>query len=265
MGLISKIHSSAPYRVTILWMIYYPLVCVIFSAIFAAPIEFGNGASFKDAFLYEMSLFTGAIFPLTAYTPEGTDGQIVITNLLAVLHQIILSIFIGISAGPMIETLLEVDAGPLTRFDPDGTLLVPRTKLGMFLKIFFYYILILAISVFWSIWWGGFLALSEGWPFKDGFVTALGVITSGAFALNPTNAPVTVGGIFCGFYLGIMGAAMLGLTIAVASVPLLGFDLSYKDSPAVRVFPLLLLSVEQRNKLGLNGNKEEAIDKDLEN
>ena len=261
-SLVARIHSSWGYRLMVLWMIYYPLVCVIFSAIFAVPIDFGDSASYKDAFLYEMSLFTGAVLPLTSYTPSGTVGQIVITNILAVLHQIILSIFIGLSAGPMIETLLDVGAGPLTKIDPTGTLLVPRTKLGFFLKIFTFYMIILIISVIWAIYWGGFLALAEKWPFTDGFVTALGVITSGAFAMNPANAPVTGWGIFCGFYLGVMGAAMLGITIAIASVPLLGMDLSYDNSPAVRVFPLLILSAEQRERLGIGQGTSAKSDAD---
>ena len=78
----------------------------------------------------------------------------------------------------------------------------------------------------------------------DGFVTALGIITLGLTVLQPDKFPIMGWGLFCGFYLGVMEAAMLGL-------PLLGVDLSYEDSLAIRLFPLLLLSVEQHEKLGI--------------
>jgi hypothetical protein len=235
-------------------MLYYPLTCVIFSLIWAGPIALAEKAAFLDAFYFELSLFTGSIIPLTNWAPatDGT-GSYAIINLLAVAHQMILAFFIGVSAGPMIEGILDWKAGPLTRFDPEGTLLVPRTKTGLFLKVIVYYILIVALSVFWAAYWGGLMALAEGWPFLDGFVTALGAITSGLTVLEPSKLPVTGWGLFCAFYIGVMGAAMLGLTIAVASVPLLGVDLSYEDSPVVRIFPMLLLSAEQREKLGIVG------------
>ena len=45
--------------------------------------------------------------------------------------------------------------------------------------------------------------------------------------------------------------AVLGLIIAVASVPLLGVDLSYDNSPVVLAAPMLLLSAAQRKRLGI--------------
>eukprot|EP00976_Prorocentrum_cordatum_P072717 1180821-Prorocentrum_minimum.AAC.1 len=250
---LQKLHSSSAYRLNVLWLLYYPLVAAMFSLVWAGPIALVEGVAFKKAFYYELMLFTGSVFPLTNWAPSTTNaGSVAIINLLAVAHQVILAVFIGISAGPMIEGLLDVGGGPhLTKVDPKGTLLVPRTKQGFFLKLAFYYLIICAAAVAWAVYWGGLLALAEGWPFADGFVTALGVMTSGLTVLEPGKSPETGWGIFIGFYIGVMGAAVLGLVIAVASVPLLGMDLSYDDSPVVRIFPRLLLSREQRAKLGL--------------
>ena len=248
---LKSVHSSAGYRLFILWMIYYPLVATIFSLIWAGPIAAAERTAYLNAFYFELQLFTASIVPLGSWSPpDATSGTYALINLLAVAHQIIFSIFIGISAGPMIEQLLAIK-GPsfLARVDPDGSLLVPRTKLGFFLKLILFYLIIVAFFVFWAIYWGGFMALAEGWPFNDGFVTALGVITSGLTVLQPDKFPITGWGVFCGFYLGVMGAAMLGLTIALSSVPLLGIDLSYDDSPVVRIFPLLILSKEQRDRI----------------
>lgn len=268
---LQKFHSSSAYRLFVLWMLYYPLACVIFSLFWAWPIALADKTAYLNAFFFEMSLFTGSIIPLTDWAPptDGT-GSFAIVNLLAVAHQVILACFIGVSAGPMIEGLLDIKGGMLMKkIDPEGTLLIPRTKSGLFLKMIVFYIIIVVLSIIWAAYWGGFMSLAEGWPFLDGFVTALGVITSGLTVLQPDKFPVTGWGLFCGFYTGVMGAAMLGLTIAVASVPLLGVDLAYDDSPAVRIFPMLLLSAEQREKLGLKGgccgakggdSKEESAD-----
>jgi len=254
-GLCARIHASAGYRLFILWMIYYPLVCLIFSLIWAGPIALADKTAFLNAFYFELQLFSGSIIPLTPWDPSGDGkGSFALINLLAIAHQVILAMFVGVSAGPMIEGILAIGGGPCFKsIDPEGSLLVPRTKLGLFLKTIIFYLIIVLLSCFWAVYWGGFMALSEGWPLLDGFVTALGVITSGLTVLQPDKFPVTGWGLFCGFYIGVMGAAMLGLTIAVASVPLLGVDISYEDSPAVRIFPMLLLSKEQRDRLEIKG------------
>ena len=106
----------------------------------------------------------------------------------------------------MIENLLEIGSGPLTKFDPKGTLLVPRTKAGYYLKLITYYLLVLAFSTVVSLALGGIISAAEGWEFRKGFVLALGVATSSNTQLGGTQIITSTGGKICGFFMGIVGA-----------------------------------------------------------
>lgn len=249
---LARIHSSSFSRLTILWTVYYALVGAAFSAVWAGPIALIESTSYNNAFLFELTLFTGSIFPLTDWVPSDGAGLVIITNLLAVAHQIILAVFVGISAGPMIEGLIEIpNLSFVNGVDPEGTLLVSRTGKGFCIKIVIFYLAILSVCCLFSLLWGGLLAWAEGFAYDDGFVTALGVATSSLTANMPADPPSTILGQICGFYIGVIGAKVLGITIALASVPLLGIDISYDKSPVVRFAPMHFLSKEQRKKLGL--------------
>lgn len=226
MGFLSTCHNSAAWRLTVLWMIYYPLFAAFVSVILAGPIAALEGCSFMDSYHWMLQSNTAAAFPLTTWAgPTGTIG-IILTNCIAIIHQILLAIFVGISAGPMIEALLDVGSPCFNSCDPDGSLLVPRTRCGFFLKLIAFFFILVIFSSLASIFLGGMLALAEGYSFAEGFVFSLGIITSGNTVLAGTPTVETTAGAFVGFYVGIAGAAMLGLIIAVASVPMLGVDLS---------------------------------------
>ena len=77
---------------------------------------------------------------------------------------------------------------------------------------------------------------------------ALGEVTNTKVTLAGTPAPKTSGGKFVGLLLGVLSAAILGLFIAVGSVPLLGFGLTFDRSPLLRGLPFLL-NAEQKEEL----------------
>lgn len=249
MGVLADIHASSAYRGLILWIIYFPIACSLVSAIWAGPIAAIEGASFSDAFHWQLQTFTTAALPLTSWGgPTGTAG-IILCNITAVFHQIILAIFVGLTAGPVIEPLLGIGAGVCG--DSDGSMMVARTFGGFLKKIFLLYVCIALLGLLCSVLLGGLLSAAEGWPFEDGFVLTLGSITSSLTVLPGTPVAETTAGIVVGFYTGMISAAFLGLIIAVASVPLLGVDLSYDNSPVVLAAPMLLLSAAQRKRLGI--------------
>lgn len=167
-NLIERIHSSPPYRLMILWMIYYPLLSIIVSLPFSGFIALAENTSWKNAFGFELQMFTGSVIPLTPWAPGGGTGGFIIVNLVALAHQIILAIFVGLSAGPMIEGMINISYDPFKGFDPEGSLFVPRTKAGLFFKMILFYFIIVVVTIVWSVWWGGFMAYSESWPFMDG-------------------------------------------------------------------------------------------------
>ena len=134
MGVLADIHASSAYRGLILWIIYFPIACSLVSAIWAGPIAAIEGASFSDAFHWQLQTYTTAALPLTSWGgPTGTAG-IILCNITAVFHQIILAIFVGLTAGPVIEPLLGIGAGVCG--DSDGSMMVARTFGGFLKKIF---------------------------------------------------------------------------------------------------------------------------------
>merc|ERR1712216_1079935 len=104
-----------------------------------------------------------------------------------------------------------------------------------------------------SIIFGGILSACESWPFVDGFVLALGEVTNTQVALPNTPPPATTAGKAFGLVLGVLSAAILGIFIAVGSVPLLGFDLSFEKSPFVRLVPAVLNAEQKEEILGSMG------------
>jgi len=249
MGALAKIHASSSYRLAVLWLFYFPLVCALLSVIWAGPVALAEGVAFEQAYYWQLQTLTTSSLPLTAWSGPAGAGGIVITNMLAVLHQLILAVFVGLSAGPMIEPMLGRHAGSCG--DKEGTLMVARTFKGFLLKLVVLYVTIALYAVLVSILLGGLLSLAEGWAFEDGFVQTLGAITSSGTTMPNTPVLETTAGWWAGFYVGIVAAAFLGLIIAVASVPLLGIDLSYDASPVVLAAPMLFLSAEQRTRLGI--------------
>ena len=55
-------------------------------------------------------------------------------------------------------------------------------------------------------------------------------------------------------------ASILGIIIAVTSVPLLGFDLDFSDTDSVRWTHLLSLNSEQRQRVGITAKPTTAKD-----
>lgn len=249
MGVLADIHASSAYRGCILWLVYFPIACCLASLLWAGPISASENARFSDAFYWQLQTFTTSALPLTSWGgPTGTGG-IILSNITAVFHQIILAIFVGLTAGPVIEPLLSIGTGVCG--DPDGSIMVARTFSGFVKKIFLLYVFIALLALLCSILLGGLLSAAEDWKFEDGFVQTLGAITSSLTVLPDTPVAQTTGGIIVGFYAGILSAAFLGLIIAIASVPLIGVDLSYDNSPVVLAAPMLLLSRAQRKRLGI--------------
>merc|ERR1719231_945389 len=104
---------------------------------------------------------------------------------------------------------------------------------------------------------GGLLAVAEDWAFADGFWLVLSEVTNGP-ALGPVGAaPATFGGKVVSIIAGVSSSALLGIIIAIVSVPMLGFDLSFADSPVVR--PLHLLNAEQREELEKPGMSSTVV------
>ena len=85
----------------------------------------------------------------------------------------------------------------------------------------------------------------------DGFVLALGEVTNTKVALPGTPPPGTAAGKVVGLILGILSIAILGTFIAVGSVPLIGFDLTFNESPVLRAIPWVL-NAEQKESLSTN-------------
>lgn len=175
-NLIERIHSSPPYRLSILWMLYYPLLSILVSLPFSGFIALAENTSWKNAFGFELQMFTGSVIPLTPWAPGGGTAGFIIVNLVALAHQIVLAIFVGLSAGPMIEGMINISYDPFKSFDPEGSLFVPRTKAGLFFKMILFYFIMVVVTIVWSAWWGGFMALSENWPFMDGKLFILDVL-----------------------------------------------------------------------------------------
>jgi hypothetical protein len=94
----------------------------------------------------------------------------------------------------------------------------------------------------------GILAAAESWPFMSGFVLALGELTATRVTSGP-SVPQTTGGTVVGLILGIVAMMFLGVVIAVGSVPLLGFGLTFDKAPLLRKMPFLLNSEQKKTML----------------
>lgn len=98
---------------------------------------------------------------------------------------------------------------------------------------------------------GGPLAACEGWSFAAGFVLVLGelVVPAVPLVLPGTGPPTTAAGKALGLISGIVAMAFFGLVIAVGSVPLLGFGLTFDESKVVKSLAPLVLNGEQREEI----------------
>lgn len=245
------------FRLVNLWLIVFPTKCALFALIFAGPIALIEDAKFSDGFLYLLQVLTGASIPLTDWggpaggPPPKEVWGLIIANAMGIMRQLILSLHIGLTAGPMIEGWLDWDVG-IWGCCVSGKLLVVRTQ--FFKKYVIFFLNVAIFCVVFSFAAGGVLAAAESWPYWNGFVMVLGEVTSSATVLPDQGkmGPATSGGRFVGFIVGVVAAAILGIIIAIASVPLLGFDLAYDNTAAVRGNPRLLLNMEQMEKIGVS-------------
>jgi len=240
------------HRLFSLWLIVFPFKCALFAVIFAGPLALAEETTFAKAFLYLVQVLTGASIPLTPWAPSGKALGIAIANSMGIIKQLILALHIGLTAGPMIEPVLDWEVG-LWRCCVDGKLFVGRTNAGIYRKTAISWLNTSLFCVVLSFAAGGILAVAEGWPYWNGVVLVLGEVTSSATVLPNQSklGPDTTGGIIVGFIVGVLAAAILGIIIAVASVPLLGFDLKFDNTHAVRSKPTMLLTKEQQRRLGI--------------
>jgi len=223
-------------KLFLLWLIGYPAVGALISLILAGPVAAAEGGSFGDAFLFLLMVMTITGIPLTSWAPTGVGG-IVITLLMAIPVITVLCVFIGLSAGPLLDPF--VDALGLT----------PKRGGESVRKHGFVYVCAFpALCLLFGAVFGGCLAAAEGWPFVDGFVMALGEVTLTNVVLPGTPPPATAAGQVVGLIVGVFAAAILGIFIAVGSVPLLGFGLTFDASPMIPWVPFLL-NAEQKAEL----------------
>jgi len=95
---------------------------------------------------------------------------------------------------------------------------------------------------------GGILAVAEGWAWVDGFVMVLGEATLTGITNPGTPPPKVAGGKIVAVFIAVIAQGIMGMTIALGSVPLLGFDLSFDKSPLKHV-ALWVFNSEQKGKL----------------
>jgi len=250
---MTKMAGSA--KLAFLWLIVFPSKCVLLATVIGGPIAASEDVDFLDGFLYLLQVLTGAAVPLTSWAgPSGTGG-VILSNIVAIARQIILAYHIGISAGPLLEPLLDVDVPPFLRGCMEGKFLVARTAGEVSKKFGVFFVLVGMVCTFVAAVLGGLLAAAEGWSYEEGFVMALGAVTSANTVLPSTPATLaTGGGVFFGLIIGLVASAILGIVIALASVPLLGFDLTWNDTPVARAPGVL--SKEQRERVAAAATKE---------
>lgn len=82
----------------------------------------------------------------------------------------------------------------------------------------------------------------------SGFVLALGELTATGVTSGP-SVPQTTGRAVVGLVLGIVAMMFLGVVIAVGSVPLLGFGLTFDKAPLLKKMPFLLNSEQKKSML----------------
>lgn len=225
-------------KLVVWWLLVYPLAAALVSLALAGPIAAAESAAFTDAFRFLLALMTTTQIPLTPWAPTGVAG-IVLTLMISIFQVMLLCIFIGVSAGPLLDPFL--DAMGLVVHNGGQAV-----KKHVTIYICGFPVLCLAFSIV----FGGLLAAAEEWPFVDGFVLALGEVTLTGVTLPTTPPPGTAAGQFVGLVLGILSAAILGNFIAVGSVPLLGFDLTFKGSWILMRLPFVLNAAQKEELLG---------------
>jgi hypothetical protein len=215
------------------------------SLILALPIAQAEGCSFEDAFWFSLMGMTLTDVPLTNFAPAGAGGLVI--ALIAGVLQVTLFIFcVGLTAGPMID--------PWVDFFGIADVKTAHRKFLPFCLIIYP-----AAAILFAALLGVPLSLSEGWPIADGFVLVLGELTATPLAWGST-VPATYAGKVLGLVAGVVAMAFLGLTIAVGSVPLLGFGLTFNESKVVKMLGPLVLNGEQRAEiLGKPPAKEVAV------
>ena len=223
-------------KLALVWLIGFPAVACLLSIIVAGPVAAVEECSFEDAFLFFLMGMTMTGIPLTTWVPTGTGG-IIITLVFSIFYLLVFVLFVGVSAGPLADPFV------------DAFGLAPRATHTLFKHHALFYVCFFpALCLLVSITLGGILAAAEGWPFVDGFVLTLGECTNTRVTLPGTPPPDSVGGKVVGLFVGVVASAILGIFIAIGSVPLLGYELSFTDSPFTRSTTFLLNS-EQKETL----------------
>jgi hypothetical protein len=195
---------------------FFPFCCVLVAVVLGGIVaaaecaESKGCASYSDGFLYVCQTCLGTLLPLTAFAPRHGVG-IIIGNLVAVVHQLLLAVHIGMTAGPIMEPFLDWDVpGPL-KCCMSGKLFVARTFADVPKKFATFYVINILFCTLFSIPAGGLMALAEGWKFKDGFTLVLGACTSGLGGGG--SGPETNWGVFIGFVVGVWAAMILGSSL----------------------------------------------------
>ena len=112
-------------KLVLLWLVGYPAVASLISLIFAGPIAAAESADFVEVFLFLLMLMTLTGIPLTTWAPTGTGG-IILALVIAIVQILVLCVFIGVSAGPLIDPF--VDAFQLTPMKAGTTKPYPTMK-----------------------------------------------------------------------------------------------------------------------------------------
>jgi len=79
----------------------------------------------------------------------------------------------------------------------------------------------------------------------DGFVMVLGEVTLTGVKNPDTPPPSGDGGQVVAVFIAVVAQSILGIVIALGSVPLLGFDLAFDDSP-LRQVAIWVFNSEQK-------------------
>merc|ERR1711924_580368 len=112
---------------------------------------------------------TATTTPLTAWAGPAGEGGKILGLLTALMQVTILSIFIGLTAGPLLDPFLE----PLR--------LVPRTTKGFWAKLMLFFWVTMPVTfLMFAFVLGGIYAAVEAESFADGFWLVLSEVTNGA-------------------------------------------------------------------------------------
>jgi len=228
------VKAEACVKTLALWLVAYPTISALVALVVAGPIAALEGTTFGTAFVFAFMGVTLTDIPLTPFAPVGTGG-IIITIVVGVLQMALTTICVGITAGPLIDPFVDF-------FGLDDMTTITK-KLLFFCLVGYPFAAILCSLVL-----GGILSAVESWPFASGFVLALGELTATGVTSGP-SAPQTTGGAIVGVILGIVAMMFLGVIIAVGSVPLLGFGLTFDKAPLLQKMPFLLNSEQKKSML----------------